>query len=125
MRLARLTLCFAAVISCCASGGGSGAPASLDGVWSAFSDGLGSTLTLNLSSSGARVSGTGTYRVGAIRTGSVVITGTYRSPAADLAITYDHGETARFTAAVTDGGHMKGRLSYKSGTVVNVEFVRP
>jgi hypothetical protein len=123
MRLHRLTLCFAAVIGCCASGGG--APASLDGRWNAYSDRLGSALTLNLSSSGARVSGTGTYRVGAVRTGSVVISGTYRAPSADLAITYDHGETVTFTAAATDSDHMKGKLTYKSGTVIDIEFVRP
>lgn len=125
MRLHRLTFCFAAVISCCACGGGSVAPASLDGAWNAYSDGLGSTLTMTLSSKGGLVSGTGTYIVGAIRTGSVVISGTYRAPSADLAITYDHGETVTFTAAVTDSDHMKGKLTYKSGTVIDIEFVRP
>ncbi len=125
MRLPRLTLCFAAVIGCCASGGGGVPPVSLDGRWNAFSDGLGSTLTMTLSSRGALVSGTGTYRVGAIRTGSVVIAGTYRAPSADLAITYDHGETVTFTAAVTDSDHMKGKLTYESGTVIDIEFVRP
>ena len=118
------TLCFAAVVSC--GGGGSNfVPASIDGHWSAYSDGLGSTLTMTLSSRGTLVSGTGTYSVGAIRTGSVVIAGTYRLPSVVLAITYDHGETVTFATAVTDNSSMKGKLTYKSGTVIDVEFVRP
>ena len=125
MKLHCLTLGLAAVVCCCGSGGGNLAPASIDGRWSAYSDGLGSTLTMTLRSRGALVSGTGTYSVGAIRTGSVVISGTYRPSSAVLAITYDHGETVTFTAAVTDSSYMKGRLSYKGGTVIDVEFVRP
>lgn len=125
MHLHRLTLGLAAVVCCCGSGGGNLAPASIDGRWNAYSDGLGSTLTITLSSKGTLVSGTGTYSVGAIRTGSVVIAGTYRRSSAVLAITYDHGETVTFAAAVTDSSYMKGKLTYKSGTVIDVEFGRP
>ena len=126
MHLHRLTLCVAAVVSCCGGGGGGNfAPASIDGYWSAYSDGMGSTLTMILSSRGTLVSGTGTYSVGAIRTGSVVIAGTYRLPSVVLAITYDHGETVTFATAVTDNSSMKGKLTYKSGTVMDIEFVRP
>lgn len=127
MHLHRLTLCVAAVVSCCGGGGGNFAPASIDGYWSAYSDGLGSTLTMTLSSRGTLVSGTGNYTVGAIRTGAVVIAGTYRLPSVVLAITYDHGETVTFATAtaVTDNSSMKGKLTYKSGTVIDVEFVRP
>ena len=125
MHLYRLTLGFAAVVCCCGSGSGNLAPASIDGRWSAYSDGLGSTLTITLSSRGTLVSGTGTYTIGAIRSGSVVIAGTYHPSSAVLAITYDHGETVTFAAAVTDSSYMKGKLTYKSGTVIDVEFVRP
>ena len=125
MNLHCLTLGLAAVVCCCGSGGGNLAPASIDGRWNAYSDGLGSTLTITLSSKGALVSGTGTYSVGAIRTGSVVIAGTYRPSSAVLAITYDHGETVTFAAAVTDSSYMKGKLTHKSGTVIDVEFARP
>ena len=99
MHLYRLTLGFAAVVCCCGSGSGNLAPASIDGRWSAYSDGLGSTLTITLSSRGTLVSGTGTYTIGAIRSGSVVIAGTYHPSSAVLAITYDHGETVTFAAA--------------------------
>ncbi len=125
MFLHRLTLGFAAVVCCCGSGSGNLAPASIDGRWNAYSDGLGSSLTMTLSLSGKMVSGTGTYSVGAIRTGSVVIAGTYRPTSAVLVITYDHGETVTFAATVTDSSHMKGKMTYKSGTVIDVEFVRP
>ena len=125
MHLYRLTLGFAAVVCCCGSGSGNLAPASIDGRWSAYSDGLGSTLTVILSSRGTLVSGTGTYTIGAIRTGSVVIAGTYHPSSAVLAITYDHGETVTFAAAVTDSSSMKGKLTYKTGTVMDIEFVRP
>lgn len=125
MYLHRLTLGLVAVVCSCGSGSGNLVPASIDGRWNAYSDGLGSTLTMTLSSRGTLVSGTGTYSVGAIRTGSVVISGTYRPSSAVLAITYDHGETVTFAAAVTDSSYMKGKLTYKSGTVIDVEFVRP
>ena len=100
-------------------------PASIDGRWNAYSNGLGSTLTMTLSSKGTLVSGTGTYSVGAIRTGSVVVAGTYRPSSAVLAITYDHGETVTFAAAVIDNSYMKGKLTYTSGTVIDIEFARP
>ena len=118
------TLCFVAVVSC-GGGGGNLVPATIDGRWSAYSDGLGSTLTMNLSSRGTLVSGTGTYSVGAIRTGSTVVAGTYRLPSAVLSITYDHGETVTFEGAVNDNSNLKGKLTYKSGAVLDIEFVRP
>ena len=124
MRLNLLTIGIAVAVSCGAGPSSLAAP-SIDGLWSAYSDGLGSTLTMTLSSRDTAVSGTGTYSVGAIRTGSVVVTGTFHPPSAALIITYDHGETVTFTAAVVDSDQMKGKLTYKSGTVIDVEFVRP
>jgi hypothetical protein len=125
MRRSLLTIGIAVAVACCGVGTRSLASPSIDGVWSAYSDGLGSTLTMTLSSTGTAVSGTGTYSVGAVRTGSVVIAGTYRPPAVVLTITYDHGETVTFAADVTGGEHMKGKLTDRSGTVRDVEFVRP
>ena len=129
MRLHLLTLGLAAVVSSCGGGGSSGAslapPSSIDGLWSAFSDGLGSTLTMTLSSKDTVVSGTGTYSTGAIRTGSIAVTGTYRPPSAALTITYDHGESVTFASTLLNGSQMKGKLTYKTGTVIDIEFVRP
>lgn len=137
MRFRLLTLGFAAVVCCCGGGGsnsadnggnsGAGlAPASsIDGLWSAYSDGLGSTLTMTLSSKDTVVSGTGNYSTGAIRTGSIAVTGTYRPPSAALTITYDHGDAVTFAATLMNGSQMKGKLTYKTGTVIDVEFVRP
>lgn len=122
----RLTLCLAFAVNCCgASGVGPAEFSSIEGLWNANWDGLGSTLNLTLSSKGTRVTGTGTYSVGAIRTGSVVIAGTYRPPIVNLTLTYDHGETVMFAATVTDSEHITGKLTYKNGTVINLEFVRP
>lgn len=125
MRLHLLTLGIAAAAFSCGGGGSSLATSSIDGMWSAYVDGLGSTLTMTLSSKDATVSGTGTYSVGAIRTGSVVVTGTYRPPSAALTITYDHGGTATLAATVMNSSQMKGKLTDTSGTIVDVEFVRP
>ena len=131
MRLRLLTLGTAVVVCCCGGGsgasGGAGAapPPAIDGLWSANSDGLGSTLTMTLRSKDTAVSGTGTYSTGAIRSGSVAVTGTYRPPAAFLTIIYDHGEAVTFTATLMNDSQMKGKLTYKTGTVIDVEFVRP
>ena len=137
MRLRLLTLGLAVVVCSCGggssnsgdNGGRSGAglapPSSIDGLWNAYSDGLGSTLTLTLSSKDTVVSGTGTYSTGAIRTGLIAVTGTYRPPSAALTITYDHGESVTFAATLMNGSQMKGKLTYKTGTVIDVEFVRP
>lgn len=135
MRIRLLTIGIAALVCSCGGGGNSGDPGSsgaaglapqwpIDGAWGASSDGMGSTLTMNLNSQGPLVTGVGTYSVGAIRTGSVGIAGTYHPPAAILAITYDHGETVTLSAEVTDN-NMRGKLTYKSGTVIDIGFVRP
>ena len=129
MRLQLLTIGLAAVLSSCGGGVSSGAglapPSSIDGLWSAYSDGLGSTLTMTLSSRDTVVSGTGTYSTGAIRTGSIAVAGSYRSPSAALTITYDHGESVTFASTLLNGSQMKGKLTYRTGTVIDVEFVRP
>ena len=138
MRLHLLTLGLAAFVCSCGggisnngdNGGGSSgvvlaSPSSIDGLWSAFSDGLGSTLTMTLSSKDTVVSGIGTYSTGAIRTGSITVTGTYRPPSAALTIIYDHGESVTFAATLMSGSQMKGKLTYKTGTVIDIEFVRP
>lgn len=125
MRQRLLTLFFSIAVSSCGGSGAGVTPPVIDGLWTAFSDGLGSTLTLRLSSRDTAVSGTGTYSVGALRTGTVTVEGSYRPPAAALTITYDHGETVTFTGTVTDSDHMKGKLTSKSGTAIDIEFVRP
>lgn len=125
MRQRLLTVCLSVAVSCCGGSGVAVTSPSIDGLWTAFSDGLGSTLTLRLSSSDTAVSGTGTYSVGALRTGTVAVEGSYRPPAAALTITYDHGEAVTFTGTVTDSDHMKGKLTSKSGTAIDIEFVRP
>ena len=137
MRLHLLTLGLAALVGSCGGGssnigdnGGSGGPglpppASIDGLWSATSDGMGSTLTMTLSSRDTAVSGTGTYSTGAIRTGSVAVSGTYRPPSAALTINYDHGESVTFASTLLSSSQMKGKLTYMTGTVIDIEFVRP
>lgn len=114
-----------AVCSCGGSGAAGVAPLAIDGAWSAFTDGLGSTLTLRLSSTDTAVSGTGSYSVGTLRTGTVAVEGSYRPPAAALTITYDHGEVVTFAGTVTDSDHMKGKLTSKAGSAIDIEFVRP
>ena len=137
MRLHLLTLGLAALVCSCGTGssnsadnsGGGGPglppPASIDGLWSATADGMGSTLTMTLSSRGTVVSGTGTYSTGAIRTGSVAVTGTYRPPSAALTLHFDHGESVTFASTLLSSGQMKGKLTYRTGSVIDVEFVRP
>lgn len=101
------------------------APKPIDGTWIANSDGLGSTLTIVLSSKSSAVSGSGAYSTGAIRTGVLTVAGTYQPPQAALTLTYDHGETVQLVATVTDNERMKGKLTYKNGSVIAIELVRP
>lgn len=125
MRKRLLTVCLSIAVSSCGGSGAAVTSPSIDGLWSAFTDGQGSTLTLRLSAVDTAVSGTGTYSVGALRTGTVTVVGSYRPPAAALTITYDHGEAVTFTGTVTDSDHMKGKLTSASGTATDIEFVRP
>jgi hypothetical protein len=125
MRQLLLTVCLSVAVSGCGGSGAAVTLPSIDGLWSAFTDSQGSTLTLRLSAVDTAVSGTGTYSVGALRTGTVTVGGSYRPPAAALTITYDHGEVATFTGTVTDSDRMKGTLTARSGAAIEIEFVRP
>ena len=98
---------------------------SIDGTWVATSDSMGSTLTLVLTSQRTSVAGTGTYSVGAMRTGTLTVTGTYQRRRADLSLMYDHGELVRLRATSTDAEHMAGTLTDKSGSVMTIKFSRP
>ena len=125
MRLHLLGLGIGFVVFSCGGAGVSLASQSIDGIWIANSDGLGSTLTIVLSSKASAVSGSGTYSTGAVRTGLISVAGTYKAPKAALTLSYDHGETVQFGATVTDNERMKGKLTYKNGSVIAIEFVRP
>lgn len=86
---------------------------------------MGSTLTLRLTSQANSVTGTGTYSVGAIRTGTLTITGAYERRQAVLALKYDHGGVVHLRATATDAEHMAGTLTDANGTVMTVRFARP
>lgn len=98
---------------------------SIDGTWVATSDAMGSTLTLVLTSQRTSVAGTGTYSVGAMRTGTLTVTGIYQRRSADLSLKYDHGEVVRLRATSTDDEHMAGTLTDKSGSAMTIKFSRP
>ena len=105
--------------------GSASVPPSIDGMWSAHSDALGSTLSIVLGGKGGVLAGTGAYSTGAIRTGAIVVTGRYEPPIVSLQLTYDHGEVLTFTGRVVDADHMNGRLMSRAGSVVDIAFVRP
>lgn len=105
--------------------GSASVPPSIEGMWSANSDALGSTLSIVLGGKGGVLAGTGTYSTGAIRTGAIVVTGRYEPPIVSLQLTYDHGEILTFTGRVVDADHMNGRLISRAGSVVDIAFVRP
>ena len=37
----------------------------------------------------------------------------------------DHGELVAFASTLVNGSQMKGKLTYRTGTAIDVEFVRP
>ena len=100
-------------------------PGLIDGTWIATSESLGSTLTLVLTERKAAVSGTGSYSVGALRTGTLSVSGTHRPPVVSLRLNYDNGEVVRLRTAVIDRDHMEGTLTYAGGSVVAIKFARP
>ena len=100
-------------------------PGLIDGTWIATSESLGSTLTLVLTERNSAVSGTGSYSTGALRTGTLSVSGTYRQPVASLSLKYDNGEVVRLRTTVIDSDHMEGALTYTGGSVVSIKFARP
>ena len=126
MRVHLVAVTLAAALCCCGGGGGSSlAPSSIDGLWSGRSDGLGSTLTMSLQSKESAVTGTGTYSVGALRSGLLVVAGTYRLSSAVLTLTYDNGEAMTFASKSVGNEKMVGTLTQRTGTEIEIEFVRP
>lgn len=110
-------------VSCLANG--VAIPGSIDGTWIATSESLGSTLTLMLTERNAAVSGTGSYSTGALRIGTLSVSGTYRPPVASLSLKYDNGEVVRLRTTLIDSDHMEGALTYTGGSVVAIKFARP
>ena len=101
------------------------APPTLGGAWSATADAMGSTLSMQLKCQGQDISGSGVYTRGALRTGSLVVTGAVRGAVARLVLAYDNGLVARFESSAIEGERMTGRLSYPDGSVIDLTFVRP
>lgn len=105
---------------------GSGTSLALDGLWSAFSDGVGGTIVLNLKTSAHRVTGSGTQTRGALPARDFAVSGSYRAPQASLTFNYASGEAARFEGTVIDLDHLNGRLAADpSGSTLRLDFVRP
>ena len=122
MRQLLLSLSVVALLGAC--GGGDAPPPSVDGTWSAESQVVGSSLTLRLISQNATVTGAGTYSIAGGSSGVLAVAGTYQPPAAILSFAYDNGDTAVYTAVVSDANHMNGRLTYKNGTSSDLTLVR-
>lgn len=80
---------------------------------------------MRLSLKDTAVSGNGTYTTGAHRTGKLTVAGFYRDASANLTLSYDHGEVVSFSSTRVGADRMPGRLVYKSGSVMQIEFVRP
>lgn len=114
-----------ATVLACACGTKAMPALNVGGMWAAPSDAQGGMLTIMLATRNTSVTGTGTYTVGAIRTGSLTVSGTYRQPIATLKFSYDNGETVHFVGTVVDGEQLSGQLSYRSGAAVPIKFVRP
>lgn len=108
----------------CTCGGGGAPPPSIDGKWSAVSQVVGSSLTLQLGSQNGTVVGAGAYTFEAGPSGVLAIAGTYQPPMAALSFTYDNGKSAVYAATVSDASHMSGKLRYQDGTTVDLSFVR-
>jgi hypothetical protein len=82
----------------------------LTGTWVAQASVVGSRLSWTLKQVGTAVNGTGQYALEAGRSGTLMVTGTYRPPTVTLDLQYDYGLKDTFAGTLIDANHLNGTL---------------
>lgn len=119
----RHTLAFAGLLSlACATD--PSAPNALQGSWAADIGVPGAGLVINLDQAGGVVSGTGTYRIEAGRSGTLQVHGTYDPPSVALVIRRDVGSVSTYTGTVVDARHLSGTMVDALGHGAPLTFTR-
>jgi hypothetical protein len=105
--------------------GGAAGPLPVDGTWVASSDGLGGELTIVIKTQGAAVTGEGLQGHGNLAAAPLTLSGTYRAPTLLLKLKSRDGLVWSLAAQVTGRETMSGTLTWPTGTVQTLAFVRP
>ena len=107
--------------SACSTAG----PWSVDGLWTASSDGMGGELTLAIKTQGTAVTGEARQGRGSLETSPLSLSGSYRAPTLQLQLKSPDGALWSLTAKVTGRETMSATLTWPTGTVQRLSFVRP
>jgi hypothetical protein len=117
--LSALLLMLGAVAGCAAG------PLPIDGTWVASSDAMGGELTLVIKTQGAVVVGEGRQGRGGPESAPWVLSGSYRAPALNVKLKSADGLVWSLAARVTGRETMSATLTWPTGTVQPLNFVRP
>ena len=118
-----IVLCCLLLLAGC--GGGNGVTSSnLAGRWTTVNQFPGSGTTLDLATRASTVSGTGTYRIEAGRSGTLQVTGTVNGAQFTLTLVYDYGVTSIYQGSVVDANSITGSMRQAGGQEYTVSMVR-
>lgn len=107
--------------SACSAAG----PWPVNGMWTASSDGMGGELTLVIRTQGSAVTGEGRQGRGTLESAPLSLSGSYRAPTLQLKLKSADGAVWSLVAKVTGRETMSGTLTWPTGTVQPLSFVRP
>lgn len=97
----------------------------VDGMWTASSDGMGGELTLEIKSQGTAVTGVGRQGRGTLESTPLSLSGSYHAPTLQLKLKSPDGAVWSLMAKVSGPETMSGTLTWPTGTVQALSFVRP
>jgi hypothetical protein len=104
---------------------GTAGPWPVDGMWTASSDGMGGELTLVIKTQGINVTGEARQGRGTLESAPLSLSGSYRAPTLQIKLTAPDGAVWSLAAKVTGRETMNGTLTWPTGTVQPLSFVRP
>lgn len=96
----------------------------LNGVWRADNQVPGSSIVLSIAERGTAVSGSGTYRIEAGRSGTLQVAGSYQQSEVRLTLNYDFGQSGTYVGRVEDSTHMSGTMAWSTGPQNSITFSR-
>lgn len=123
--LARQRTLAALLLTLSAAAGCRAQPLPVDGTWVASSDAMGGELTIVIKTQGTAVTGEGWQRHGALEAAPLTLAGSYRAPTLRVKLKSRDGLVWSLAAEVTGRETMSGTLTWPTGTVQALSFVRP
>ncbi len=104
---------------------GADRPFTIDGTWAGFFDGMGGTVTLQLSSRAGEVRGTATLERGALGQNPVRVSGTWRPPRLVLTLHIDAATTPTLDLRQVEAEKLVGIWAWSAQTTQPLTLVRP